>query len=355
MLLCPGVTQARCPVPGHSRNGSDSESLSPLIPRACTACIKRTPLFCTGFQPVSGAARRQGMYFFLPRNSFGSFTRLRSAPVRFTYTKQSWGGDGRHRPGRGAATGTAQPRLSRGPGPGPGRGLGLGPRGLRRGRRSGGGAAAAPPARPPSTKDDRELPRCGSRAPGPPHLRGAAAPGPGSPAPGQPGTAQSRTAQPRTARLCRRRRGRSAFPSRSGAAAVWRLPAPPEVLTASSSANAGVPERLGTESRCQPNLRRCSAPRDPGAAAGSGVHLRPAPLSARAGSASPLLTTLGLIFHKSAAPVWGLLLPRQLVLCTALSPFSAISNLHALSFLRYRLILVWQSRFAILSHAHSCG
>lgn len=78
---------------------------------------------------------------------------------------------------------------------------------------------------------------------------------------------------------------------------------------------------------------RGAAPRPgtPGAAAGSGVHLRPAPISARASSASPLLTAPGLIFHRSAASVWGRLPPRHLVLCTALSPFPAISNLHALS------------------------
>lgn len=262
------------------------------------------------------------------------------------------------------AAGLPQGQLSRGSPAGRGRGGGSG---SARGGCGGAGRrgrlleAARPRHRPPARRAQRmtaSYPAAAAALPGRRISEGPPPPVPAAPrrdSPGQPRTAQSRTAQPRKARLCRRRRGRSAFPSRSGAAAVWRLPAPPEVLTASSSANAGVPERLGTESRCQPNLRSCSAPRDPGAAAGSGVHLRPAPLSARAGSASPLLTTLGLIFHKSAAPVWGLLLPRQLVLCTALSPFSAISNLHALSFLRYRLILVWQSRFAILSHAHSCG
>lgn len=72
MLLCPGVTQARCPVPGHSRNGSDSESLSPLIPRACTACIKRTPLFCTGFQPFREQPEGRGCTFFSQGTALGA-------------------------------------------------------------------------------------------------------------------------------------------------------------------------------------------------------------------------------------------------------------------------------------------
>ncbi|XP_065526483.1 sterile alpha motif domain-containing protein 1-like [Lathamus discolor] len=105
--------------------------------------------------------------------------------------------------------------------------------------------------------------------------------------------------------------------------------------------------------RRQANPRRCSAP----------LELLQAPVSTcarlraagRASSASPLPAAPGLILCRSVAPAAGLLSRGQVVCCTALSPFPAISNLHALSFLRYRLILVWRRRLAILSQAHSCG
>lgn len=290
-----------------------------------------------------GSSPKAGIFFSPKTTASGASHATPSQHSRSVHLCEAeLGRSGRHRPARGAAPAPAQQRLPLSPGPG--RGRGFGPRGLRRGRRSGGGTARRAQrmtASYPAAAAELPAPRASERPP---------PPAPGAPRRGQPGTARDSPA-----RLCRRRRGRSAFPSRSGAgaAAVRWLPAPPEVLTASGSTSAAVPARLGAQRRCQPEPRRCSG--IPGAAAGSGVHLRPAPLSARASSASPLLASLGLIFHRSAAPIWGRLPPRQLVFCTALSPFSAISNLHALSFLRYRLILVWRSRFAILSHAHSCG
>lgn len=144
---------------------------------------------------------------------------------------------------------------------------------------------------------------------------------------------------------------RSLARTHAGADTMRQLPASPGVLTAPPAS----PPQPGTapSPRCQPNLRRCSAPPElPQAPVSTCARPRSA---ARAGSASPLLAAPGLIFCSSLAAVVGLLPPRQLLFCTALSPFPAISNLHALSFLRYRLILVWRRRFAILSHAHSCG
>lgn len=252
----------------------------------------------------------------------------------------------------------ATPRAARGPAPVAvsaerGRGRGLGRSRLPCSRGCGGravfgrtGRLQAPPARPPEHK---RWPRV---------------------------TPLRRCSQPAAARRgCRRRRRRLLPPTPRHPAPRSRCTAPARPASAAGgaatarcrcryhaaapgfsrgthrAASAAAPARHGAEPRCQPNVRRCSGPQSCRRLLATCARPRSA---ARPGSASPLLAAPGLIFCSSLAAVVGLLPPGQLLFCTALSPFPAISNLHALSFLRYRLILVWR-RFAVLSQAHSCG
>lgn len=195
-----------------------------------------------------------------------------------------------------------------------------------------------------------------------PALRGTEGPPPPPPPPAAPG--QPRPRGPAASRRASPPLPQAAQLLRLPLPAPMRLPLPLPVLCGGSRRLPGYSPRRAPPApppqpdaaprpRWQPNPPRCSAPRELlKAPASTCARLRSA---ARASSASPLLAAPGLIFWRSLAPVLGLLPPRQLVFCTALSPFPAISNLHALSFLRYRLILVWRRRFAIFSHAHSCG
>ncbi|XP_032553926.1 translation initiation factor IF-2-like [Chiroxiphia lanceolata] len=150
---------------------------------------------------------------------------------------------------------------------------------------------------------------------------------PGSPAP-LPALHRAGTARPGPALRAFAAGGPCPLPSRCGCGA------------AAPGSSRGT-HRAGLRQRrrpCPPRRRALavSPARAPRAAAVS--------TCARPRSASPLLAAPGLIFHWSAALVWGPLPPGRLVFCTALSPFPAISNLHALSFLRYRLILGEQGR-----------
>lgn len=348
----PRCCRARCdPAWCRPRGQRDRFGFLPLVPREYAACIRRAPLFVRAYSPRWEQPEGRDL-FSLKTTALGA---AHAAPPQRPahLCEAELGGDGGHRPGRGLPQAGSGCPLARGRAGGAVRYAGLGGGGLRE--------AARPRHRPPSTKDDRELPRCGTALPAPRASRDSR-PGPGSPAqdsPGRDGTRRDGTAphspaphspaQPSAPLLQAARPLRVLLPLRCLCRCRCRAVAP--------GSSRGT-HRSGLRRPCAPRRPAPPPPRPRGCSGSpgmprSGVHL-PGPARRPRLSLAPL-ASLGLIVHRSAAPTWGRLPPGQPVLCTALSPFSAISNLHALSFLRYRLILVWRSRFAILSHAHSCG
>lgn len=133
MLPCPGETHAWCPVPGDSRTGS-------VFSLWYQGNGQRASLFCTGLEPVSGAARRQGS-FFSQDNSLGSFTRDAFPALPFGSPMRSRAGAGTAATAR--AAGLPQGQLSSGCRAARGRAGGAG---SARGGCGGGGVREAPPA-----------------------------------------------------------------------------------------------------------------------------------------------------------------------------------------------------------------